>query len=158
MIMSDLDYMESIANIPCPKLAHLHLPAPHTPQVLDPDVEFIKGDRLVDYTYAITYLNKCVFEISSKIIAQSKVPPVFMLQGDHDFFEDASTRMYNLNAYYLPGEGKKLVYPTITPVNTFRILFNAYFGGKYPMLKDVSNWYVGNYYFDFKQAPTICTQ
>lgn len=156
--MDNLNYMATISSIPGSKFVYLHLPAPHQPQVLGPNGEFQTALRDPGYYDAITYLNKHVLEIISKIINQSKIPPVIILQGDHGFYEDASTRMYNLKAYYLPGAGEKLVYPTITPVNTFDIIFNAYFDGKYPILKDVCNWYVGNYCFDFKKAPTICTQ
>ena len=41
-----------------------------------------------------------------------------------------------LNAYYLPGKGTDGLYPSITPVNSFRLIFNAYFEGKYEMLED----------------------
>ena len=43
-----------------------------------------------------------------------------------------------LNAYYLPGNEPALIPPDITPVNTFRLIFNTYFNGKYPLLPDVS--------------------
>jgi hypothetical protein len=42
-----------------------------------------------------------------------------------------------LNAYYLPA-ASNVLYPTITPVNTFRVILNAYFGGKFPLLEDLS--------------------
>ena len=68
-----------------------------------------------------------------------KKPPVIILQGDHGYGDaNLPYRLRNLNAYYLPGDGKKLVYPSITPVNSFRLIFNAYFGGKYAMLEDKS--------------------
>ena len=43
-----------------------------------------------------------------------------------------------LNAYYLPGIGQGDLYPTISPVNSFRVVFNQYFGGKFPLLPDLS--------------------
>jgi hypothetical protein len=42
-----------------------------------------------------------------------------------------------LNAYYLPGYND-LLYPTISPVNTFRLVLDAYLGAKYPLLDDIS--------------------
>ena len=45
--------------------------------------------------------------------------------------------MWILNAYYLPGYDGDL-YATISPVNSFRLVFNSYFGGEYDMLEDVS--------------------
>jgi hypothetical protein len=41
-----------------------------------------------------------------------------------------------LNAYYLPNFDKKLLYPSITPVNSFRLVFNSYFDGTFELLPD----------------------
>jgi hypothetical protein len=43
-----------------------------------------------------------------------------------------------LNAYYLPGEGAAALYPSISPVNTFRAIFDGWFGGEFDLLEDVS--------------------
>jgi len=43
-----------------------------------------------------------------------------------------------LNAYYLPDGGSEAIYPAISPVNTFRTIFNRYFGGNLPLLEDRS--------------------
>ena len=40
-----------------------------------------------------------------------------------------------LNAIRLPGIEEK-PYDGITPVNTFRLIFNSYFGGNYEYLED----------------------
>ncbi|MCZ6529467.1 MAG: hypothetical protein O6949_03925 [Chloroflexi bacterium] len=40
-----------------------------------------------------------------------------------------------LNALLLPG-GTEAIYPHITPVNTFRVVFNQVFGGNYERLPD----------------------
>ena len=45
--------------------------------------------------------------------------------------------MRNFTAILMPGH-EDVLYPTITPVNIFRVVFNAYFGGKYDILEDVS--------------------
>ena len=39
-----------------------------------------------------------------------------------------------LNAYYLPGADPRVFYPTISPVNSFRVVFNTYFGASLPLL------------------------
>ena len=41
-----------------------------------------------------------------------------------------------LNAYHLPGVDTRVLYPTISPVNSFRVVFNAYFGTNLPLLPD----------------------
>ena len=43
-----------------------------------------------------------------------------------------------LNAYYLPDVGQSVLYPSITPVNTFRVIFNLYFNTNYELLPDKS--------------------
>ena len=42
-----------------------------------------------------------------------------------------------LNAYYFP-DGRESLYPSITPVNTFRMIFNAYLGTSLEILPDES--------------------
>ncbi len=53
-------------------------------------------------------------------------------------------RMSVLNAYYLPNNGHKQLYDEITPVNTFRIIFNYYFNMNNELLEDrnyFSGWF-----------------
>jgi len=61
---------------------------------------------------------------------------VILLQSDHGLAE--SVRNANLMAYYLPEGGEQALYPEITPVNSFRIVFNHYFGAEYPLLPDIA--------------------
>ena len=42
-----------------------------------------------------------------------------------------------LNAYYLPADGEQLLYESISPVNTFRFVFNQYFDAGFPLLDDL---------------------
>jgi hypothetical protein len=46
--------------------------------------------------------------------------------------------MANLAAFYFPGGDRRLLYPTITNVNFFRIVLDRYFGTKYGLLPDKS--------------------
>jgi hypothetical protein len=41
-----------------------------------------------------------------------------------------------LNAYYLPNGESQFLYPAISPVNSFRIVLNAYFGLNLDLLPD----------------------
>jgi len=51
---------------------------------------------------------------------------------------DLRERFAILNAYYLPGLERSVVYDSITPVNTFRIILREYFGQKLELLEDSS--------------------
>ena len=37
----------------------------------------------------------------------------------------------------VPGDNDQLLYPNITSVNTFRVVFNTFFGTQYPLLPDL---------------------
>jgi hypothetical protein len=43
-----------------------------------------------------------------------------------------------LNAIYLPDGDARVLYPSISPVNTFRVVFNQYFGTDLELLPDRS--------------------
>ena len=60
-----------------------------------------------------------------------------------------------LNAYYLPGHSD-IAYPTISPVNTFRLIFNTYFGTDYELLPDTSYYSPVPNIYDFEEFPNPC--
>ena len=45
-------------------------------------------------------------------------------------------RMSILNAYFFPGRSYQELYPEITPVNTFRVVLNTFFGADLELLPD----------------------
>jgi hypothetical protein len=96
-------------------------------------------------------------EIVPKLIANSATPPIIIIQGDHGptVPSQARERMRILNVYYLPGVDAPL-YPTITPVNTFRVIFNTYFGQNLELLDDVSLYSVYRHPFDYKLIKNSC--
>jgi hypothetical protein len=47
-------------------------------------------------------------------------------------------RMSILNAYYFPKQAYQNLYPEITPVNSFRVILNQFFGSNLPLLDDFS--------------------
>jgi hypothetical protein len=57
------------------------------------------------------------------------------------------------NAYYFPDGGAGDLYPTITPVNSFRLMFNGYFGGEYPLLPDGAYYSIYDDPFDYRFVP-----
>ena len=69
----------------------------------------------------------------------SVIAPIIIVQGDHGaVLDDPQRRMTILNAYYLPGGGAQSLYEAVSPVNTFRVIFNFYFGLQVPLLDDIS--------------------
>lgn len=150
-----------------PLYVYAHVVAPHPPFVFGPNGEKIiegnfcmnaDGDWWVGrcgteeeyikgYRNQLIYTNKLVCETIDEILKNSKEPPIIILQADHGpgaklKWEDPEEtymeeRMGILNAYLLPGISNTL-YDSITPVNTYRVIFNSYFGTDYNLLEDRS--------------------
>lgn len=129
---------------------------------IDPELQFVlnDGNRLIgergitreeylaQYRGQLTFVNGQVEAAVQEILSKAQRPTVVVLQGDHgpgsmlDWDNPDNTnyqeRLSVLNAYYLPGGGEKHLYPGITPVNTFRVIFNHYFGADLELLDDES--------------------
>ena len=97
------------------------------------------------------YLNTRLLEFIDHALAESGGNVIIIIQGDHGAPETLhkSRRLAILNAYYLPKGGNQKLYPSISPVNTFRIVFNTYFGTELDLLPDVSYLTSPDYLFDF---------
>ena len=55
-----------------------------------------------------------------------------------------------MNAYYLPDRDRNILYPSITPVNSFRLILNLYFGTSFKLIPDESFAFVDeNYFYSF---------
>jgi hypothetical protein len=151
-----LDQLGQVPNLPGKKFVYAHIVAPHAPFVFSPDGRYISNGAVnPGYLDAITYVNSRVIPIVKSIIANSKVPPVIILQGDHGW--DADHRMQIFNAYYLPNGGAEKIYDTITPVNSFRTVFNQYFGDSYPLLGDISYFSDDDAPYAFKEISHTCS-
>ncbi|MBT3456070.1 sulfatase-like hydrolase/transferase [bacterium] len=117
-----------------------------------------------NYPNEVKWLSRKVMDVVDTILRESSQKPIIIIQGDHgsslyyvlwrtiseenitdyNLFLELIQKIYmrerlsNLNAYYLPGEAKNLLYETITPVNSFRVVLNYYFETKLPLLEDKS--------------------
>lgn len=163
------DSLDDLASNPEPTFAYIHLISPHPPFVFGPDgqptnpADFWNADRMYPsdlyargYQNQLTHLNEKMLEGIDTILKNSATPPIIVIQGDHGpWLQPKNRRMWILNAYYLPGHNDKL-YSTITPVNTFRLILDTYFGGDYPLLKDVSYFSPVPKLYDFSEIPNTC--
>ena len=94
----------------------------------------------------LVYINGRIEVLVDSLIARSKVPPVIILRGDHGpgtfshhsrlEFTYLADRMSILYAIRLPGSRTNALYDSMTPVNTFPILFNELFGGSLELQGD----------------------
>ncbi len=149
-LLFSLDTLASMESTEQPKFVFAHIMAPHWPFVFDEDGSGIykRGNFEEGYRRQLVYLNERLIEIAGAI--QKRDPnSVIIFQGDHGprraspalkdknweaFIKDQTAI---LNAVYIPGlEYDEVLYPSITPVNTFRVIFNQYFDAGLPLLKD----------------------
>jgi hypothetical protein len=152
LILFDLDQLSKLPKIPGPKFVFAHLVIPHPPYVFGPNGEFIDYEKEYKpgYRDQVIYLNKRLLTLLPQMISDSSTPPIIILQGDHGpIGGNPYERMKNLNAYFLPGGGAQSLPQNITPVNSFRWIFNHYFGGSYPLLENTSYYSVYSEPFDF---------
>ncbi len=167
-ILYAFEKLGETATLPSPHFVFTHIVSPHMPYVFDengiidrPDKPFIwgktnltRGQRDQKYIAQLKFINKKTIEAIDSILANSKKPPVIILQADHGtqwkFGPEGKTQDFRtyfgiLNAYHLPGDGDSKLYESISPVNTFRVIFNRYFGANLELLEDRS------YYSSYKQ-------
>lgn len=161
-----------------PRFVFAHLIAPHFPFVFGPNGEFSRqtnafslgeeggfvGSRqtyIDGYTDEIIYVNQKLLETLKQLIANSDPAPIIIIQADHGahgnmipgddellpipFYKE---RFAILNAYFLPNCDTSNLYPGITPVNSFRLVFDSCFGQDFDLLADRS--YFSSYSSPYK--------
>jgi len=137
-----------------PRFVFAHILVPHHPFVFGPNGEPIDAEpglRLPEqwrryYLDQLTFVNKKVEAMVGTMLSEAETPPIIILQADHgaksirEKGEPSkrllTERMGILNAYYLPNNGEDFLYDSITPVNSFRLIFNLYFNTTYDLLED----------------------
>jgi hypothetical protein len=161
-ILFDLQNLPNIADLPGPKFVFLHIISPHPPFLFDANgpITFKKNtivsigdgqgfggsasDYRSGYSGQVEFLNPQVLKMIDELLARSPKKPVIIIQGDHgpgmllNYDSAAESCIYErysiLNAYYLPGVDPSSVPADISPVDTFRFVFNHYFGTHFDYL------------------------
>jgi hypothetical protein len=170
LIAFDLEKLQELPGMPGPKFVFAHLVIPHQPFVFGPDGEsfvipekvhkgqtyYTERDYRLGYVNQVKFISDQITEVVKGIIEHSDIPPVIILQGDHGpSHSDTMARMGILNAYYFPDAQPEL-YSSITPVNSFRLLFNTYFGADLKVLEDVSYYSEYPEAYQFEIIPNAC--
>jgi len=154
-----LKTLPTVPKLKSPKFVFAHILVPHIPQIFTPEGDFRYPDdpSRNGYRDNAMFIDSQILPIVQEILAQSEKPPVIILMGDHGppatNFTTPEARMKNLDAYFVDSNTKAKLYDTITPVNSFRIILDDYFGSDYPLLNDVS--YYAYQLRQLKQPPTI---
>ena len=154
-IQNKFTELKNISNDIGPQFVYAHILIPHHPYVFSQDgspPNFFNGvlelgsDRKL-YIEQLIYANKEIIKVVDAILKKRRngVDPIIIIQGDHGAFnlgknkkENIKLRMNILNAYYVTESCKKILYKSITPVNSFRAILNSYFGVNNTLIPDKS--------------------
>ena len=164
--LANLEELNRIAQMPEPTFTFAHFILPHAPFVFSPDegpenpdvpvdgqiVDRNKYEPFSDYVDQLIFTNRVISKAVDDILEKSDNDPIIVIQGDHGFrwlcegcYQESKNwddeHYYNviepiLNAYHLPDGGDAALYPTISPVNSFRVVFDKYFGANLEVLED----------------------
>ena len=156
-----LDTLAALEPEGRPMFVFAHLFAPHMPHSYDKDGRILEESEFPPlregWHNVTTFLNTRLVEVVDAIL-EREPNSVIIIQGDHgcnvslqsasDYAEApwrgtwenyVRDRSANLSTYYFPDrQYEGLLYPEITPVNSFRVIFNKYLGTTFPLLEDVT--------------------
>jgi hypothetical protein len=160
-----LETLERMPEEPGPKFVFAHVISPHPPFVFGPTGEPITQqlpfryddgyeypgtteEYIEGYRNQLTFINSRIQDLVQHLIEDSENPPIIILQGDHgprssmiedqvisDIFRES---VAILNAYYFPDGEYDELYPSISPINTFRVVLNHFFNEDYDPLPDLA--------------------
>lgn len=90
----------------------------------------------------VLFANRIITDLVLHIKKHNRKKSIILVTGDHGYRNINGTRGYmifdNFSALYFPDQDSSLLYPSISPVNNFRIVLNKYFDAALPLLKDSS--------------------
>jgi hypothetical protein len=162
LVLAAFDHLKKMDAIAGPKFVFVHIISPHRPYLFTATGEEILQteaftfedttpseaipDEFLRYRDQLLFINQEILESIDAILAASDREPIIILQADHGpafgfNWDDPDqlnlqTKFPILNAYLLPDHCTSGLFPTISPVNTFRILFNCVFDADLPILED----------------------
>jgi hypothetical protein len=165
IILNNFDQLSNIPDKynSKPKFVFAHIVLPHPPFIFDRegnaitparpytinDGNYYRGSEreyVNDYVEQLIFTNEKLRDTINQILNKSKMPPIIILQADHgpgayldwDSAENSCLmeRFSILNAYFLPGNPDTNLYPTISPVNSFRVILDTYFNSNLGLLED----------------------
>lgn len=141
-----LEHLKRIPEMGGPKFIFAYICCPHDPFVFGPKGEEVPVEDSNNWSDRQFYLGQYIFisteieKVIDELLKKSEIPPIIIVQSDHG---NRRTQVVGadewqkiLNAMYLPGVNHNELSDSISPVNTFRLVFNHYFGADYPLLED----------------------
>ena len=152
------DKLKDLDGVEGPKFVFAHILLPHPPYVFDENGPLPPDKLLPDeccdaigrFLKQLQYTNRRVLEVVADLQSgPDESDPIIMIQADEgprthegvgDWTQASQEQVQQkfgiLNAVSFPGADDSQMYPSITPVNEFRVMFNTYFGTELPVLDD----------------------
>jgi len=177
-VQGTLENIPLVATKEGPTFAFAHIFCPHPPFIINGDgtlhdpnklyelldaEDFLLSGSVEDYRrgYAnqVIFLQNYLIRMIDRIIADSTDPFIIIIQGDHGSrmqLNQGSLEKTNineglsiLNGYYFFDQDYENLYESISPVNTFRVIFSQYFGIEKNLLEDKHFYAKFDSLFDF---------
>jgi hypothetical protein len=150
------EMVKAIGDRQRPVYVFWHLLMPHGPFGFGPDGRCLTQDEQAErgetqgYIDQVDYAGRIIREVVTTLQAPGRDRPVILIQADEGPYPDRDETVAwqdapadelriktgILNAYYFPSGDYSLLTPDITPVNSYRVLFDAYFDAGLPLLAD----------------------
>ena len=155
--LSELQNITEKYDEPVYVFAHIFIP--HAPYLFDKDgnpvapqsnkLRGLEGWKNTDgYLNEIQFVNKKMINITTEILSQPE-ESIIIIQGDTgttilnnpDVKDYVKKRFSILYAVHIPSDDKKIFSDNISSVNTYRIIFNNYFGTNLEILDNRHYWF-----------------
>ena len=179
---------EVIPKMDGPKFVWVHILCPHEPWVNARDGRFMSNDPVArrffdrarplprgikkNLVEQVRWTNAQLKKVVNRLLRGPQAErPVIVIQSDEGPYtglvpENATKvsikklkqKMFVMNAFYLPGVPKPPLYPSFSSVNTFRVIFNQYFGTDYPLLPDRSFVFIYRNLYKFLDVTELVTE
>ena len=145
--------LKEIPKESTPKFCFIHLVCPHPPFVFNKvgkltlhAISDMGWETRDDYLKQLEYVNSVITKFITELIQKDKTKkPIIIIQSDHGpWMRDSdadniyAARTAILNAFYVPENIQSKLYENISPVNSFRVVFNEMFHAGLPLLPDKS--------------------
>ena len=167
-----LEQFGRLPTIDEPVFGLAHVLSPHGPFLFDRSCgrlpRAMSGDEAKGYVGQLQCVNAMVLRLVGKLLRDSAVPPVILIQGDHgtellDYHTArcagqippaaARERLGTFGAYYLPGGGAAAFGDTVSVVNVLGHVLRHYFHANLPAEPDDQYLVVRRLPFEFHRVP-----
>jgi Sulfatase len=134
-----------------PKMVYAHFMLPHDPYIFDSSgkrksahltFNIKEEDQPKAFIQQVQFANQIIKNLVTEIKTRNKKNTIIIVEGDHGFRNILGKKGYmifeNLNALYFPDQNYQMLYDSVSPINSFRIILNNFFSANLPLLKDSS--------------------